>query len=62
MDRNISILTLLLFITVTGFGQAINQLGYYSVNGIMSVAAKSNFMILSNGRIVDNTIPSSPTN
>ena len=61
MDRNISILTLLLFITVTGFGQAIHQLGYYSVNGIMSVAAKSNFMILSNGRIVDNTIPSSPT-
>ncbi len=41
-------------------GQTIDQIGYYYENGTTGLDSKNNFMILSNGAIVDNAIPSTP--
>lgn len=60
MKVNIILISLML-ISFLGIGQTIEQIGYYSVNGIFGLNSKDNYMILSNGDIVDNTVPSSPT-
>jgi hypothetical protein len=60
MKNSISILALL----IAGqslIGQVINEIGYYSINGIIGITTRDNYMILSNGSIIDNAIPSSPT-
>lgn len=59
MVRHFSFITLLLISTL-GIGQTINQIGYYNKNGIFGLDAKANYMILSNGEIIDNTSPSLP--
>jgi len=60
MKRN-ALLTTLLLISSLGFGQTIDQIGYYSKNGVMGLSSKDNYMILNRGEIIDNTTPSSPT-
>jgi len=60
MKKKILILSLSL-ISILGIGQTIDQLGYYNKNGITGLSSKDNFMILSNGEIVDNSDPSAPT-
>ncbi len=60
MKKNMSFLMLLL-ISISVMGQTIYEIGYYNVNGIMGLASKSSYMILSNGGIIDNTIPATPT-
>ncbi len=60
MKKNISLITLLL-ISILCMGQTINQIGFYDVNGIFGLSSKNSYMILSNGEIIDNTTPSSPT-
>lgn len=50
----------LMFISFSNFGQTIKQLGYYNVNGVMDVSCKDNYMILSDGKIIDNSAPSVP--
>ncbi len=42
-------------------GQAIQQIGYYTVNGIMALSSQPGHMILGNGDVVDITIPTSPS-
>lgn len=59
MVRHFSFITLFLISTL-GIGQTINQIGYYNKNGIFGLDAKANYMILSNGEIIDNTSPSLP--
>lgn len=49
----------LLSFTIT-FGQNISQIGYYYKNAVFDVDSKLQYMVLSNGDIVDNSIPSSP--
>lgn len=60
MKRKILLIVLTL-ISVLGIGQTIQQIGYYSKNGIFGLNSKNNYMILSNGEIVDNSTPSSPS-
>lgn len=55
------ILASLILISFSNFGQTINEIGYYDANSLMGITCKDEYMILSNGEIVDNTIPSSPT-
>lgn len=40
--------------------QTIQQIGYYNVNGIMSMSSKTNFIILGNGSVINISNPSSP--
>ena len=60
MKKEILLITLSL-ISVLGIGQTIEQIGYYSKNGIFGLSSKDSYMILSNGEIVDNSTPTSPT-
>ena len=60
MKRKILLIALTL-ISVIGIGQTIEQIGYYSKNGIFGLTSKDSYMILSNGEIVDNSTPSSPS-
>jgi len=56
-----TILAFFMFLaTVQALGQVINQIGYYSVNGITGLSAQDNYMFLSDGKILDNSIPSLP--
>ncbi len=59
--KRITFLTTLLLVSILGFGQTIDQIGYYSKNGVMGLSSKDNYMILNHGEIIDNTTPSSPT-
>ncbi len=60
MKRTAFLITLFL-ISNFSFGQTIDQIGYYSKNGVMGLSSKGNYMILNCGEIIDNTTPSSPT-
>jgi len=60
MKNQITIIALII-ISLSGFSQSIDQLGFYPYNGIMGLSSIDNFMILSNGQIVDNSTPSNPT-
>lgn len=60
MKKKILLIALTL-ISVSGIGQTIEQIGYYSKNGILGLNSKDSYMILSNGEIVDNSNPSSPS-
>ncbi len=55
------LLIALTLLSVLSTGQTINQLGYYSINGIYGIDSKESYMVLSKGEIVDNSIPSSPS-
>lgn len=50
----------LFFVSTFISGQTINQLGYYSVNGLFGLDTKDEYMVLSNGHIVDNSDPGNP--
>ncbi|RLD24600.1 MAG: hypothetical protein DRI54_05945 [Bacteroidetes bacterium] len=50
----------ILLVSIPAIGQVINQIGYYNVNGVTGLAAQDNYMFLSDGKILDNSIPSSP--
>jgi len=52
---------LISLLSLVSVGQTISQLGYYTKNGVHQLTAKGNYMILSGGEIIDNSIPSSPT-
>ncbi len=56
-----SILTLLFLSFCTSVSaQTIQQIGYYSVNGVTAISSASNFMVLGTGRIVNISNPLSP--
>jgi hypothetical protein len=59
--RRITFLITLLLVSILGFAQTIDQIGYYSKNGVMGLSSKDNYMILNPGEIIDNTSPSSPS-
>ena len=58
--KKLTAFSVLLSLFMAGFGQAIYQIGYYNQNGLFGLAVKDNYMILCNGNIVDNTVPSTP--
>jgi len=41
--------------------QIIQQIGYYSVNGVMALSSEPNYLILGNGSFVDISNPTSPS-
>lgn len=58
--KNIIFITLSL-VSILGIGQSIEQIGYFSSsNANMGICSKDNYMILSNGDIIDNTDLTNP--
>jgi len=55
------LLIILLTISFSGYSQTIEQIGYYSVNGLFSLSSIPNYMVLGNGSLVDISNPSSPS-
>jgi len=54
----VSFLLLIAFTTVKS--QTIQQLGYYSINGVHAMSSKTNFMILGDGSIINISNPAFP--
>jgi len=57
--KKLLIIAVFLLTTLFCFGQIITQVGYYSINGVVGLDVKDEYMILSNGQIVSNAVPSS---
>lgn len=59
MKKSIFLL-ITLIISIQSIGQCIYEIGFYPINGVMAISAIDNYMILSNGDIVDISDPANP--